>query len=265
VHCVNVLLAHETETRTHGMVYASGGSGKQTRSNHGNQLLAIVQCYSRGISIGPINTYNGWQSLGRAVKKGEKAISLCMPITIKTNRNASNPDEKFTMFVEKSRWFVMSQTEGEDFVKPTVADWNIGNALNNLNVEQIKFDIMDGNVQGYARKRQFALNPLAQLPHKTAFHELGHIVLGHTKEADFDDGSDLQRNIKEVEAECVALICCESLNATGAEFSRGYIQNWLQGDKIDEKTSQRIFKAANTILKAGRDVVQDTSDVATEE
>jgi hypothetical protein len=60
----------------------------------------------------------------------------------------------------------------------------------------------------------------------------------------------LSRNIREVEAESVALICCEALGLPGAEFSRGYIQHW--GSEIPEKSARRIFTAADKILKAGR-------------
>src|SRR5437870_4857362 len=52
----------------------------------GNQLLALDQCLTRGIPPGPIATYGGWKSLGRQVRKGEKAIVLCMPITCKRSR-----------------------------------------------------------------------------------------------------------------------------------------------------------------------------------
>jgi hypothetical protein len=37
----------------------------------------------------------------------------------------------------------------------------------------------------------------------------------------------------------------------GAEFCRGYIQNWLQGAEIPERSCQRVFSAADKILKAG--------------
>src|ERR1700741_5598936 len=49
----------------------------------GNQILALVQCQLRGLEPGPINTFPGWQALGRNVKRGERALSLCMPITRK--------------------------------------------------------------------------------------------------------------------------------------------------------------------------------------
>jgi hypothetical protein len=90
------------------------------------------------------------------------------------------------------------------------------------------------------------------MPHKTFFHETAHVELGHTAEADFNDSERTPKNLREVEAESVALLCCEALNLDGATFCRGYIQNWLQGDTIPEASAKRIFGAAERILKAGR-------------
>src|SRR4030095_4995087 len=102
------------------------------------------------------------------------------------------------------------------------------------------------------KQRSIAVSPLAQLPHKTLFHELAHVILGHTSEADFSDTERTPKNLREVEAEAVALLCCEALDLEGAEFCRGYIQNWLKGDAaIPEKNAQKILKAADQILKAG--------------
>jgi HEPN domain-containing protein len=66
----------------------------------------------------------------------------------------------------------------------------------------------------------------------------------------FDD-EKMPNSIMEVEAESVALICCEALGLEGAEYSRGYIQAWANGKPITEKSAQRIFSAADKILKAG--------------
>jgi hypothetical protein len=88
------------------------------------------------------------------------------------------------------------------------------------------------------------------MPAKTTLHELAHIELGHTVEA-VQDSENTPRSLKEVEAEGVALLCLESLGLDGAEFCRGYIQNWLEGGTIPERSAQRIFAAADRILKAG--------------
>jgi hypothetical protein len=112
--------------------------------------------------------------------------------------------------------------------------------------------MLSGNCQGYARERQMAINPLAQMPAKTTFHELAHIELGHTSEA-VHDSEALPRSLREVEAESVALLCLESLGMDGAEYCRGYIQSWLAGAEIPERSAQRIFAVADRLIRAGRE------------
>jgi hypothetical protein len=232
----------------------------------GNQILALVQCHLRGLQPGPINTFPKWQTLGRVVKRGERALTLCMPITRKQREEESEEEHTFTSFAYKPRWFVLSQTQGRELEPTTVREWDSEKAIAALSIERVDFDKTDGNCQGFARKRQIAINPVAQLPYKTLFHELAHVILGHTTEADFADTETTPRNLREVEAEAVALLCCESLGLEGADYCRGYIQNWLyQGigfnaDAIPEKSAQKIFRSADQIIRAGR----PTRDRATE-
>lgn len=68
----------------------------------GNQLLAWAQCVQRGISPGPISTFVGWKDKGRHVRRGERALVLCMPVTVKRTieQEDGNQDEaRFTRFV----------------------------------------------------------------------------------------------------------------------------------------------------------------------
>jgi len=58
----------------------------------GNQLLALMQCRVRGIQPGPLASFMHWKELGRHVKKGQKAIMLCMPVTCKTKRAVAADD-----------------------------------------------------------------------------------------------------------------------------------------------------------------------------
>src|SRR5688572_17320538 len=74
----------------------------------GNQLLAWAQCVERGITPGPIATYQRWRELGRQVKRGEKAITLCRPVTVKRSTTADDGTEETTAatwFVFKPFWF----------------------------------------------------------------------------------------------------------------------------------------------------------------
>jgi hypothetical protein len=171
-----------------------------------------------------------------------------MPLTRRRRNDESDPNEErseertYTTFVHKARWFVISQTNGDELGPITIPEWDAERALTTLCIERITFDKTDGNCQGFAR---------------------GTVSRNGTR-ADaylrrrFTDTEQTPRNLREVEAESVALFCCEALGLEGAEYARGYIQNWLyQGigynaDAFPEKSAQKIFRAADQILRAGR-------------
>jgi len=241
----------------------------------GNQILAMFQCLERGLEPGPIHTFMGWLDLGRHVRKGEKAIILCMPVTVRRKLDAErqptdsgvipDADAKIavTVFTYKPHWFVLSQTDGADYIPQELPQWSEVAALKSLQIERIGFNHPNGNCQGYAHGQSVAVSPLASLPHKTLFHELAHVFLGHTTELGRMDDHDLTPvNLREVEAESVALICCESLGLAGSAECRGYIQHWLGKDSIPDRSAQRIFKAADTILRGGRSEAEQGEPVS---
>lgn len=227
----------------------------------GNQVAALCQCLGRGIRPGPIATVRRWNELGRRVRRGERAISLCMPVTLQDraesepapDAGAPPPVHAKTIFMWKPRWFVLAQTEGEsEPASVDVPSWDKARALAQLGVREVPFAHTDGNVQGYARGRTVAVSPLAQLPAKTLLHELGHVLLSHTL-TDGDDRLDLPKTLAEAEAEAVALLCLEALGLPGAEYARGYIQAWYgRGRALPDSSAQRIFSAADKVLRAGR-------------
>jgi len=243
----------------------------------GNQMLAMVQCYERGIEPGPINTYPGWQRLGRQVRRGEKALTLCMPVTGRRRKTkaAAEPDlrtfavvddtgageeqadeddedeySRYTRFVYRPNWFVLAQTDGEEFKYPELPGWSKALALGKLQIKEASFQWPDGNTLGYASGREIAVSPLSPLPYKTLFHEIGHVELGHTDHG-LTDGEHLTRSLREAEAESVALLCLETLGLEGTQYARGYIQSWLNGAEIPEKSARKIFAATDKILRAG--------------
>lgn len=224
----------------------------------GNALLALEQCVRRGLHPGPLNTYRGWTRRKRQVRKGEKGITLCMPMSFKRPTRAVSTEEEPTETQTcdgirfRAYWFVLAQTEGEEAFGAAIPGFDLDTALLALNISRTPFDEMNGNIQGFAKERTIAVNPLAALPQKTTFHEIAHILLGHTTAERLVDSEQTPWYIREVEAESVALICCESLGLDGAEFCRGYIQHWLKTEKeIPNHSAARIFAAATSILKAG--------------
>lgn len=224
----------------------------------GNQLLAWIQCLERKIPVGPLATLKKWNELGRRVKAEEKAISLYIPsqFKVKEIRDGKEVEKVIKYFALKPRWYVLSQTHGEDFVAEKKSpQWDAELALKNLDIRTEAFEYANGNCQGYAKtsERVIAINPLAQYPHKTRFHEIAHVLLhGKAEEGILACEKTLVRSEKEVEAESVAYILISLLNLDGQRESRGYIQNWLANDTIGDKTAARIFGAVEKILKAGQ-------------
>jgi antirestriction protein ArdC len=224
----------------------------------GNALLAFGQCVRRNLQPGPLNTYRGWLERKRQVLKGERGITLCMPMPFKKAAQAegaqdetSEPQTRYA-FRFRAYWFVLAQTEGEETYVAPIPGFDLDTALRTLNIARTPFDEINGNVQGFARQREIAVNPLAALPHKTTFHEIAHVVLGHTTSETLVDSEQTAPHLREAEAESVALICCETLGLEGVEFCRGYIQHWMKTEKeIPNHNAARIFAAATSILKAG--------------
>ena len=212
-----------------------------------NQLLAWAQCVDRGVTPGPLATFKQWLAIGRCVQRGQKALTLCVPITIPA-KTAENGEEKpsRTCFVYRSRWFALSQTEGAEYEHVGTPDWYEPRALAQLGITLVPFESLDGNTQGYALSgRRIAVSELAALPHKTTFHEIAHVLLRHHE----DDKTP--RALKEAMAEAVALLCVEALDLPGSDYARGYVQHWLKGSEFSEEDSQRIIQAAQEILVAG--------------
>jgi hypothetical protein len=106
----------------------------------GNQILALIQANNRGIVLGPIASFNRWKELGRYVKKGQKAIQLCMPIICKRTASEEKPDSNeteteitFTKFVFRRNWFMLSQSwhraRGRCRVSQATTNTNSGGGL----------------------------------------------------------------------------------------------------------------------------------------
>lgn len=60
----------------------------------GNALLALEQCLRRKLEPGPLNTYRGWLQRKRQVRRGERGITLCMPLPYKAKKNSDAAEEE---------------------------------------------------------------------------------------------------------------------------------------------------------------------------
>ena len=204
-----------------------------------NQILLLMQ----GVNE-PVATYKKWLELKRQVAKHSKGKYIIKPVFYKNDEE----EQELAGFRLIKCLFGLSDTTGEELPPVEIKEFNLDKALKDLKIEQIKFNKLNGNIQGYSKNNQFAINPMAVNPTKTTFHELAHVVLGHTKGVNSD-----HKGLKEFQAEITAYLILKELNIPfKEEVSRAYIQDWLDGKKPDEKAIKDVFRAVSKILTAGR-------------
>jgi len=63
----------------------------------GNCMLLALQCHQRGIEPQHIAGFRAWLNLGRCVRKGEAALRILAPITVK-ERNQQSEDRDLHFF-----------------------------------------------------------------------------------------------------------------------------------------------------------------------
>lgn len=198
----------------------------------------------------PIATYKTWQSLGRQVKKGEKAKAILRPISYK---NKENNEYQFGGFRMVNCIFGFSQTDGPDLNFHST-EWNKDLALKTLEISQIPYDSLSGNSQGYCSEKGIAINPVCRYPFKTLFHEMAHYLMDHKN-------STKTKELIEVEAEiCAHLLCKELQLEFDPSESRAYIQSWKNFSELPEDSCKLILRVCDQILKAGKEKSQNETD-----
>ena len=142
-------------------------------------------------------------------------------------------------------------------------EWDLDTALQRLAIRLVPFDALSGNLQGYSRGRDIAINPIAVNPPKTRFHEIGHVVLGHTAPEALAE-YQTHRGVMEFQAEASAYLTMnelEQLDEATATRSRGYVQTWLRGERPPERAIRDVFVATDKILKAGRIAIAGAAEL----
>jgi antirestriction protein ArdC len=203
----------------------------------------------------PVATYKRWQSLGRQVLRGSKASAIVRPIVIDRKNEAGEVEDRLLRFKVVNCLFTVSQTDGEPLPQVDLPGWDLDSALRKLDIHRQPFELLDGNTQGYSWGRDFAVSPVAADPTRTTFHELGHIVLGHTAPQPVEDHEAFHRGEREFQAEATAYLTLneiDQLTPDQATHSRGYIQQWMSKERPSDRAIRQVFAATDTILKAGR-------------
>lgn len=230
-----------------------GSVGSTYRRFYNYSTLNVVYLMMQGLEPEPIATYNRWKALGRQVVRGAKAKEIIRPIQITKKDDNGDVETVVTKFKGVRCIFPLSMTTGEPLPPFQAPRWSYEAAKTNLDINEIPFAAVNGNMQGYSFDRNMAINPVAAFPNKTRVHEMAHIVLGHTVE-DMQDEYQEHRGLYEFGAETTAFLTLtelEMLSPEAAQVSRGYVQGWLRGQKPDASSIRSVFHATDTILRAG--------------
>ncbi len=212
----------------------------------------------------PVASYSRWKSLGRQVVKGSRAKEVIVPVIV--HEPVAETPEDETLNEKRERIgrligfklvravFGLTDTEGKELPEVPTPGWDVATVLATLGIREVPFTDTNGNIQGYSVGTEFAINPIAHNRTKTRFHELAHIVLGHTLPHHYEE-YQTRRGVMEFQAEAVAYLAMHELDLLdeqSAADSRGYIQHWLKDEHPPDKAIQQVFTATDRILKAGR-------------
>lgn len=244
--------------RTDGTANRNIVSGKPYRGI--NRLILGMAGMAAGHGSPYWASFKQWQERGGCVRKGEKGTKIVFfsPVE-KTTRNAAGDEETESYAVLKT-YFVFNacQVDGADVPVPTAVRTEF-----QAHQESEQFILDTGAAVSYGGDAAFYA-PSAdriQLPHKssfaspaafyaTAFHELTHWTgAKHRLDRDLSKGrfGNPEYAFEELVAELGAAFLCQDKGIAGDLRHAGYIGNWLQ---VLRKDDRAIFKAAALAEKA---------------
>ena len=254
-----------------GRTYSNFKAGSNGRGYSPLNTFWLYLQASRDPSVQwPVGPYGTWKDNGRQVKKGSKAKTVLKPVFAYKEDEKTGKKVKIgpVGFTPINTAFFFSDTDqadesGKDVgLVSFIRDWDLDRALEALKITKVAYDLPDGNTQGYSSERTYALNPVAAHPMKTLFHELGHIVLGHTTKESMEAYQE-HRGIQEFQAEAVAYLLAHELGLEDWDpsESRAYVRGWLAGGEVPEKAIRQVFGAVGKILDAGYEAEESGSEI----
>jgi hypothetical protein len=84
----------------------------------GNCMLLAAQCHQRGIVPEHVAGFRTWLKLGRCVRRGEAALRILAPVTVKQRDERGEEADERRVFFKTAFVFDISQTEVMDGVEP---------------------------------------------------------------------------------------------------------------------------------------------------
>lgn len=213
-----------------------------------NRLLIALQNSGATYVAG----YRKWQTMGRQVQKGQKAIWILAPMT---GKDKDDPDRVILFGFKAVPVFDISQTEGDPLpiVRPEkLTGPGIPGAIDRVTAVirsrgySVEFDRDLGSANGVTIPAQKAVRIAGGMSPgqvlKTLIHELAHVDL-HA-----DDIGTLDRPAAECEAESVAYVVGQAIGLETETYSLAYVAGWY-GDRPLIEVAETIINAADKIMR----------------
>ena len=241
-----------------------------------NVLLIVSQCEQATQVAG----FRKWQELGRQVRKGERAIKIWAPMTVKATETDKDSGEdvqtKRTIFRPVSVFDISStdpiegaeeqSVSGSDQVQGEDRGQIFGrlSAYLHANGWSVERQPLTGGREGYSTAdgtHQVVIKEHVSPAHAAAvlLHEAGHITLGHCDSSNSGEYA-AHRGAWEVAAESVAYVLGGMLDLDTTPTSIRYVAGWTDGPEGDDalrSTAAGVLKAVHTLYEAMSDTHED--------
>jgi len=212
---------------------------------HEYSINNVVLAYYQFPKLSMLAGFRKWQSLGRNIVKGSKAIKLIAPVTRKITDKTTNEDIYIVKGFRYVNVFDVNQTEGEnlDFGHPEMVKGDVSfdkiKQISPLPVV-VKYS---GTSNGNVNKDRILVAPKDNEAAMVAtlIHEIAHYKLGHV-------GSDLDKALKEIMAEGVSYIVTKYLGLNN-EKSYYYIRSWSSSTKELRGQGKKVISVAESIIR----------------
>lgn len=237
------------------------------RYSPNNQLLLALQG-----AEGSVASYSTWQKIPAAgggtcqVAKGEKGLTILAPLTSKSVEVDDDTGEETARKRLRGFRTVKVFHQGQLVDPPSLAEqimpelltgedrwqhvwWAVAGRIEADGFEvahHIRSPVEKWNGRTSWTNRQVLVADDLEPPQalKTLLHEWGHIELDHERRTDLD------RSVKEVEAESVAYLLAQSIGLDSGDYSLPYIAAWAGGD------IGNVRRAAEQVLATTKRLVE---------
>jgi hypothetical protein len=223
-----------------------------TKYSPGNILLIMSQRQDATYVAG----YRTWQSLGRQVEKGQKAITILAPVIKKVESDEKSDEQSGKKLVafRTASVFDVAQTSGEPLKIPEpvpLEGSRMGEALQHL-IPVVGHPVRFGDTGeafGVWSPSEGTITIRQDVPKdhqlKTLLHEWSHSI--GVPSADVT--AERHRGVEEIIAETTAFVVAGSLGLDTAEYSKGYVAGWASGDlKVVAAATHEIGSRVHQII-----------------